>query len=100
MPHYDSGIPNQWNLMKAVTKYFSKHEYKQIIVYCDFYNEAIARGLNTCEWQADRGDWRFSLVQPYTRKVFINGPEDNYVNLMEPARLERLREAVYKEVVP
>lgn len=45
MPHYDSGIPNRWRAMVAVGKYFSRHEHERVVVYSDFYNLAIAIGL-------------------------------------------------------
>lgn len=43
---YDSAIPNFWRLMKSVEKYFGRwDQYKRIVVYSDFYAEAIYRGL-------------------------------------------------------
>lgn len=45
MPHYDSGIPNEWRLYNDVKKYFSKHEHRNIVVFCDFYNIAISEAL-------------------------------------------------------
>lgn len=46
MPQYDSGIPNRWRAMKRVEDFFRKHDYPRIVVYSDFYSEAIRRGLD------------------------------------------------------
>lgn len=45
MPHYDSGIPNRWRVLREVERYFIAHKHDHIIVYSDFYGEAIAAGL-------------------------------------------------------
>ncbi len=70
MPHYDSGIPNQWRLMKAVESYFGRHAYDRVVVYCDFYNEAILRG--------------------YSDVVLVNPLTSQYLDLLDPGRLRNL----------
>lgn len=45
MPHYDSGMPNEWRLYQAVARYFASHEHTRIVVYCDYYSEAIQKAL-------------------------------------------------------
>ena len=82
MPHYDSGIPNEWRLMKTVASYFGRHDYHKIVVYCDFYNEALSHGLQGI----------------HTEKVFVNPIKFyfNYLDLLDKNRLARLRESLYK----
>lgn len=46
MPHYDSGIPNRWRVFEMVRRYFKKFPHVRVLVYCDFYNEAICAGLH------------------------------------------------------
>lgn len=41
MPHYDSGIPNEWRLMTRATEYFTNNVYKHIVCYTDFYNLSL-----------------------------------------------------------
>lgn len=47
MPKYDSGVPNRWRAMKLVEEYFTRYRwsYRHIVVYSDFYSEAIRYGL-------------------------------------------------------
>jgi hypothetical protein len=80
MPHYDSGMPNEWRLMKWVEQYFLTHEYKKIVVYCDYYNEAIYRGLVACS----------------AAKVFINPIQfyADYLDLLDKDRLDSLRRSL------
>lgn len=82
MPEYDSGIPNKWRVMKAVEWFFTKHSdrYQSVLVYSDFYNEAIERGL-------EGAHVRFAAL--------INEWSTDYIDLMEPGRLQLLKDALY-----
>ena len=82
MPHYDSGLPNEWRLFNTVKMYFSKHHHEQIVVYCDYYNEAIYEGLRA--------------VGQLDRTTFVNEVKfyADYLNLLEPARLAQLKSAI------
>ena len=83
MPLYDSGIPNQWRLMNEVAAYFTRNRYDEIYVYCDFYNEAIAKGLA-------------QTVHPDNKTItlFVNPFTDKYLPLHEEEYLSKLREAL------
>lgn len=81
MPHYDSGIPNRWRVVEQVSRYFSIFRHDHIISYCDFYNEAIYAGLR---------------LMPHSQSVyFVNEVQFyyDYLDLMAPERLERLKDA-------
>jgi predicted RNA-binding protein len=80
MPEYDSGIPNKWRVMKTCQWFFRKHSdhYKHIIVYSDFYNEAIESGLSTAGRRED--------------STFVNPWSDEYINLLDPNRLLLLKD--------
>jgi hypothetical protein len=45
MPHYDSGIPNEWRLMRIAEKYFHLHQHNRVVVYCDYYSEALEQAF-------------------------------------------------------
>lgn len=49
MPNYDSGVPNRWRVMEAVRTYFDRCMYEKIVVYSDFYSEAISYGLDQAD---------------------------------------------------
>lgn len=79
MPHYDSGIPNEWRCMNVVFKYFQKFPHERVICYCDFYNLAV--------------DAAFRLLD---RPIeFVNEVKfySDYLNLLDPERLAALKAA-------
>lgn len=81
MPHYDSGIPNEWRVQNMVEAYFGQFEHESIVVYCDFYNLAIAAGL----------------ARSHRRGfVFVNEVKFyfDYVDLLDPKRLRRLEDCI------
>lgn len=80
MPHYDSGIPNEWRVQSVVGEYFRRFPHEVVIVYCDFYNIAIQLGLDRARQGA----------------VFVNEVKfySDYLDLLAPARLEALRTAL------
>ncbi len=80
MPYYDSGLPYEWRLLKIIEKYFTKHDYKKVVVYCDFYNEAIYRGLASF----------------HKEKVFVTPIRFyyNYLDLLNVDLLKRLKESL------
>jgi len=81
MPHYDSGLPNEWRLMSIVSDYFRRHTYSKVVVYCDYYNEAIERGL---------------MGISGLERVFVNPVKFyyNYIDLLDSRRLGRLKEVL------
>ena len=83
MPHYDSGIPNEWRLMQIASRYFSIHEHDTIICYTDYYNLAIDHGLTSI----GRDD-----------AIFINPVKFhyNYTDLLAKENLKKL-EYAFKE---
>jgi predicted RNA-binding protein len=46
-PPYDSGIPNRWRVQQSVREYFRRFQHDRVIVYADFYSEAIKAGLDS-----------------------------------------------------
>lgn len=82
MPLYDSGLPNQWRLMNIAADFFTKHHYENVVVYSDFYNTAIWRGLKTAQQkQSETFDYTFvTSLKEYT----------NYLNLLDPKLLTDL----------
>lgn len=82
MPHYDSGIPNEWRCMTIVRDYFRRFEHNKVVVYCDFYNLAL--------------DAAFKLAGYYHGEVdFVNEVRfyADYLDLLEPVHLARLKDA-------
>lgn len=77
MPHYDSGIPNDWRLMNIAMDYFSRNKHNDIIVYCDYYNLAIARAFQIIGQKA----------------TFVNTVKFyyDYIDLCAPERLAVLK---------
>ncbi len=82
MVQYDSGIPNQWRLMMAVRDYFKRTVHDRVVVYHDFYSEAIQIGL------------KLSGI-PMSRVRFVNPVKfySSYINLLAPERLAVLSSA-------
>jgi Domain of unknown function (DUF5591) len=80
MPHYDSGIPNEWRLYKTVLWYFSHRRHNKVVVYCDFYSTAIQHALDRICQSA-----RFVLPP----KIY-----DDYVDLTRPDLLVKLESAL------
>ncbi len=82
MPHYDSGIPNEWRAMNVIKNYFTRFPHKKIVVYCDFYNLAISAGL-TLAGSTTGG----------TDVVFVNDVKfyADYLNLLDTERLSALK---------
>ena len=64
--------------METVEQWFRMWEYERVVVYCDFYTEAIYRGL---------------MGLPLMKKVFVTpiGIYFNYVDLLNPERIHRLK---------
>jgi len=102
MPHYDSGVPNRWRAMQLVKEYFDKHTHDRVIVYCDFYNQAIYEAFRSLGYEVvdldDEGVVRLSSRNMHadTLVEFVMPVEfyADYVDLMAPDRLERLRKVI------
>lgn len=82
MPHYDSGVPNEWRLFNTVRRYFKRHNHSRIVVYCDYYAQTIYHALASIG-QLDRAQF---VVPP--RFYF------DYVDLLDPQRLMVLSKAI------
>jgi predicted RNA-binding protein len=78
MPHYDSGVPNEWRLFKIARNYFKLFEHERIVVYCDYYNQAIEAALQSIN-QLERTTFVLPVKFYY-----------DYENLMEPGNLQKL----------
>jgi hypothetical protein len=83
MPWYDSGIPNEWRLMNVVSHYFYSHHHSRVVVYCDFYSQAIMNGLYLSQQPLET----VSFVLPV--KAY-----DDYENLLDPTKLRALETAL------
>jgi predicted RNA-binding protein len=46
MPWYDSGIPNRWRVYTACRDYFRARPHARVVMYMDFYSEAVFDALN------------------------------------------------------
>lgn len=77
MPNYDSGIPNQWRLFESARAYFGRIHHERIIVYCDFYAHVLSE----------------ALLMETVHYVLPPIKYDDYVNLLAPANLARLKHA-------
>lgn len=85
MPHYDSGIPNEWRLSNIAQKYFSKFPHDRVVVYADYYNEAL--------WNA------FRRIGMEDRATFVNPIKFyyDYLPLLSPEYLDQLEKVFNKE---
>lgn len=81
MPHYDSGIPNEWRCMNIMRDYFNRHMHQRIVSYCDFYNLAIMEAL--------------SIVDDVSIE-FVNETKFyyDYIDLLDAKRLAKLKKAL------
>ena len=86
MPHYDSGIPNFDRAVEMVAWYFTKHRYKTVVVYSDFYADAICSGFE----QVPRE------LRPSVYYMFGTHYRDHYDNLLLPVHLRRLERTVIR----
>lgn len=101
MPHYDSGMPNQWRLMQMTRNFIPLQRWQFVLVYGDFYNTAVQSGLalegytgeydgrNPCE----KGPIMSSGVDLPQHVYFVNPCIDytEYLDLLSEANLVRLR---------
>lgn len=81
MPHYDSGIPNEWRVQQAVQAYFVKHPHEKIVVFSDFYSVPIMNGLIL----ADAYDEARFAVQPKFYPDYLPLHEKQYMRELEAA---------------
>ena len=82
LPYYDAGIPNKWRVMRSCENYFKQHQHDQIIVLCDFYNQAIELGLR--------------LAGVKEKAIFVNGFgfRYDYLDLTTNEQLDRLHKCI------
>lgn len=83
MPSYDSGIPNEWRLYNTIKWYFHKHWHSDVVVYCDYYSETILYAFNALHMLD-----RVKFVIPV--KFY-----HDYLDLMDPERLQWLKDALW-----
>lgn len=89
MPLYDSGMPNEWRLMRQATVFFTLHWYERVVLYVDFYSTAIWKGLMAVE---DSKRPPFAFVNPIKEY-------HEYLNLLDPVLLGRLGRVCREEEV-
>jgi len=86
MPHYDSGIPYRWRVMTRTKEHFSLVEYGKVVVYSDFYADAVRLGL-TDIGQAHKA--RFPVAEAGAHTL----GEAGYADLLSEPLLAALKEA-------
>ena len=79
MPHYDSGIPNEWRVYNAIKTYFNKFEHDRILVFLDFYSLAVNAGMR----RTGQHGCEEYIIPP--------AKYDDYLDLTQPAYLGRLK---------
>jgi hypothetical protein len=90
MPEYDSGVPNRWRVLKEVKRHFSLNAYEHVVVYSDFYSEAVSLGLEASRDQGNACEFSFPLEEA---GLWVRGKEGSYVDLLSEeclAALERV----------
>lgn len=85
MPWYDSGIPNRWRVFEATRNYFTTYPHRRVVLYMDFYSEAVFAGLSASAHVAVSES--INDVQFYF----------DYLDLNEPERLGRLKLALNRD---
>lgn len=88
MPHYDSGIPNRWRVFEATRDYFRLRPHARVILYIDFYSEAVFAGL------AAAG--HVSVTEAVNRVQFYS----DYLDLLDPVRLASLESLLNRPLTP
>ena len=78
-PAYDSGMPNLERCSETVAWYFSKWDYKRLLVFSDFYAYAVKNGLDKATGSS-----------PKTVFMFGHSWRDTYENLHCEEHLHRL----------
>lgn len=82
MPQYDAGLPNPQRVTDTFRWYFSKHRYEAIVVFSDFYGDAVKRGLEEA-----------SSTVPI-EYIFGSHYRDTYENLLLTEHLDRLEQSM------
>jgi len=83
-PLYDSGLPNMDRVTRTVAWYFTAHRYERLVVFSDFYANAVAAGLALVP----------SGLRPSAEFVLGTHYRDTYENLMLTEHLDALEVAV------
>lgn len=83
-PLYDSGLPNMDRVTRTVAWYFTAHRYERLVVFSDFYANAVAAGLAQVKKE----------MRPRATFVLGRHYRDSYENLMLPEHLDALEVAV------
>lgn len=82
MPYYDSGIPNQYRLMRIAKDYFSRTEHEAIVTYMDFYTRSFDQGVSF-------SDYRGGMIHVNEPRFYYD-----YLDLLDNVRLSKLRQAI------
>jgi hypothetical protein len=85
--------------MNVVQDYFTRHKHEHVVVYADFYSQAIERGLLIAGYSISTNPL-FHRVEPgYV--TFVNNVQfySDYLDLLNPMRLDRLERAFQREGV-
>ncbi len=83
---YDAGIPYRWRVMTRTKEHFSLVEYGKVVVYSDFYADAVRLGLMDIG-QVHKA--RFPVAEAGAHTL----GEAGYANLLSEPLLAALKEA-------
>lgn len=87
MPQYDSGIPNEWRLVNIARDYFKRTKHTDIIVYIDFYSQALLNAFQQAFLNLDNEDHpNIQWVNPVQFYA-------DYLDLRDSSRLSKLGQA-------
>ena len=87
MPQYDSGLPYQHRVRQTTEWYFKKFDYDHVVVYSDFYAEAIFQGMRDC------------LGELPVKFMFGREYRVSYEPLLLPDHLQRLEAEMNRTVL-
>jgi len=103
MPHYDSGMPDQWRLQEIARSFIPRQAWDILLVYGDFYNTAIENALRLSGYMASYGPLVAGsgpLYRHPSGKIvgFVNPcvHYTEYLNLLDAEPLGRLAESAQK----
>jgi hypothetical protein len=89
-PHYDSGVPYEWRILRVMQDYFSRHFHRNVVVYSDFYSLPISYAFDLLRSRGLGPLGRIKFVLPVQFYY-------DYQNLLAPVQLNKLVEAFKME---
>jgi predicted RNA-binding protein len=85
MPWYDSGIPNRWRVFTATRDYFKRRPHSRVILYMDFYSQAVHAGLAAAD--------HLGVTTAVNPVQFY----EDYLDLNDPERLKQLNTIINRK---